>query len=110
MEIDGFVASNSNWVIEGCYSDLIEFVLSEAAELVYMDLPIEACIANAKRRPWESHKYESKKAQDENLPMLIEWISQYESRNDTFSRSAHQGLLERFSGKKTVFTGNEVCT
>lgn len=109
-EVENFVASNSSWVIEGCYSDLIGFVLPKATEIIYMDLPIEVCIANAKKRPWESHKYKSKEVQDENLPMLIEWISQYESRNDTFSRSAHLGLLERFSGKRTVYSRNEIGT
>ncbi len=98
--IDKFLKLNSSWVIEGCYSDLLALVLSHANELIFLNLPIDACIKNAKSRPWEPHKYQSKKAQDANLPMLLEWISQYNLRNDTFSRSAHESLFQSFKGKK----------
>jgi hypothetical protein len=67
-------------------------------------------VENAKNRPWEPHKYESKKAQDENLDMLIDWISQYTSRNDTFSKVAHEKLFEEFQGKKTMYVSNESRT
>jgi adenylate kinase family enzyme len=109
-EIEKFLASNAEWVIEGCYSDLIDLVLSDASEVIFMDLPIEVCISNAKKRPWEPHKYESKEAQDENLFMLIDWISQYTSRDDSFSRAAHQSLFERFLGNKTVYNCNGIHT
>ena len=108
--IVNFLASSSGGVIEGCYSDLIKLVLSEADEVIFLDLPIEDCISNAKRRPWEPHKYESKEAQDENLDMLIEWISQYSKRTDTFSRMAHQALYDGFGGQKAVYTSNEERT
>ena len=65
-----------------------------------MNLPIELCIENAKNRPWEPHKYDSKAAQDANLAMLIDWIAQYNQRTDTFSKSAHQKLYDEFSGNK----------
>jgi adenylate kinase family enzyme len=109
-EIEIFLASNDGWVIEGCYSDLIELVLSHAGEVIYLDLPTEQCISNAEHRPWESHKYESKEAQDQNLAMLIEWISQYSERKDTFSRAAHQTLYEKFTGRKTTYTSYEKRT
>jgi hypothetical protein len=104
QEIDAFLRSSASWVIEGCYADLIEMALPQATEIIFMDLPVDACIANARQRPWEPHKYESKKAQDDNLNMLIDWISRYAEREDTFSRSAHVGLFESFSGKKTRYT------
>lgn len=106
-EIESFLAYNTGWVIEGCYSDLIEIVLSDASEVIFLDLPIEECIANAKKRSWEPHKYESKQAQDKNLGMLLEWIGQYSKRTDTFSRAAHCALYESFNGRKTVYTRNE---
>lgn len=105
-DIDRFMAEHASWVIEGCYSDLLELVIQEASEIVFLDLPIERCIANAKNRPWESHKYESKAAQDANLDMLLEWITQYPNRNDTFSRSSHKALYENYDGKKSVHTCN----
>lgn len=105
-EIIAFIRAHKGWVIEGCYSDLLAAALPYANEMIYMNLPVDACIANAASRPWEPHKYKSKAAQDENLEMLIAWIRQYDERNDLFSRSAHDSLYENYAGKKSVFTTN----
>jgi len=107
VEIDAFLNSNSQWVVEGCYSDLLEIVIPEASEIIFLNLPVETCIANAKRRPWEPHKYESKEAQDSNLQMLISWIAQYPDRDDTFSMSSHMALYDGYEGEKTMYTSNE---
>ncbi|MEM6545163.1 MAG: AAA family ATPase [Pseudomonadota bacterium] len=107
QDITGFLEDHSDWVIEGCYADLVELVLADAGELIFLDLPIETCIENAKRRPWEPHKYESKAAQDENLAMLLDWISQYGERSDTFSRAAHQKIYESYPGQKIRITSNQ---
>ena len=107
LTIDDFLNTNDNWVIEGCYADLLELVMSAAEKVIFLNLPIRSCIENAKRRPWEPHKYESKEAQDANLTMLIDWIAQYDSRTDTFSKSAHQKLYESFQGDKIMYTSNE---
>jgi adenylate kinase family enzyme len=105
--IEQFINTNDNWVIEGCYTDLLQLVESHATEIIFMNLPIEACIANAKARPWEPHKYPSKKAQDENLEMLINWISQYTQRDDTFSYAAHTQFYENYRGQKRMITHNQ---
>lgn len=107
LKIELFLKDNKNWVIEGCYTDLLELVTSFADEVIFMNLPVSLCIANAKSRPWEPHKYESKEAQDANLDMLIDWISQYESRTDTFSKALHQKLYGSFHGNKKMYTSNE---
>lgn len=106
-EILAFIDANQGWVIEGCYSDLLEIALPFCTEIIWINLPLDVCIENAKNRPWEPHKYESKAAQDDNLDMLIEWISQYSIRQDTFSKAAHQRLYERYSGKKHQLIANE---
>lgn len=106
-EIDAFISQHQNWVIEGCYSDLLAHTLVECSEVVFMNLAVELCIENAKKRPWEPHKYESKTAQDANLTMLIDWIAQYEQRTDTFSKSAHQKLFDEFTGTKTQIKNNQ---
>jgi hypothetical protein len=72
-----------------------------------MNLDVESCIGNAKNRPWEPHKYPSKEAQDKNLSMLLNWISQYPEREDTFSKVAHENLYSGFKGSKRVVTKNE---
>ena len=101
-----FIAKNDSWVIEGCYSDILEIALAYASEAVYLNLDVELCIQNAHNRPWEPHKYDSREAQDKNLEMLIDWISQYPSRTDTFSKAAHEKLYADFSGAKTMLTEN----
>jgi hypothetical protein len=93
-------------VVEGCYADLLEIAIPLASEVIFMNLPIESCVRNAKQRPWEPHKYESKAAQDDNLEMLIDWIRQYTLRDDTFSQSAHQALFDGYTGKKIMHTSN----
>lgn len=104
QDIAEFMHEHEYWVIEGCYADLLSLVTHEASELVFLDLPVEQCVENAKKRPWEPHKYPSKTVQDENLPMLLDWIEQYEVREDTFSREAHRTLFDEFTGTKSRFT------
>ncbi|MBU3070710.1 AAA family ATPase [Aestuariicella sp. G3-2] len=105
--IKEFISNHESWVIEGCYTDLLEIAAPYSNEIIYLNLPIELCIRNAKNRPWEPHKYESKEAQDANLEMLIEWIGQYNQRQDCFSQSAHEGFYTHYAGKKTEYTSNE---
>lgn len=105
--IQAFIRAHQGWVIEGCYSDLLELAIPLATEIIFLDLPIEACIENARARPWEPHKYSSRAAQDANLEMLIDWISRYPDRDDTFSRSAHERLYQGFGGKKTRYKSND---
>ena len=63
-QINEFLADNENWVIEGCYSDLIALVIPQATKVIFMDLSIDDCVENAKNKEWEPHKYSSKKEQD----------------------------------------------
>lgn len=104
--IDAFCSGFDNWVIEGCYSDLIEMVSERANQAIFMDLSISECVENAKNRPWEQHKYASKEAQDQNLAMLLDWIKDYENRTDTFSKRAHQDCYEKFNGQKKRILSN----
>ena len=105
--IENFIQENASWVVEGCYTDLLELIVSEANELIYMNLPIAACVENARNRQWEPHKYSSKEAQDANLDMLVSWIEDYETRDDVFSQRAHQNLYDSFNGAKKLYTSNE---
>jgi len=98
--IRAFTAEHTQWVVEGCYADLLELLRNEANELVFLDLPVAQCQANARCRPFEPHKYASKQAQDENLAMLLSWIADYPEREGVLGRAAHLALYEAFVGKK----------
>ncbi len=105
-KIQAFTEQHNSWVIEGCYTDLLTFVSHEATEIIFMNLSIDQCIDNARRRPWEPHKYPSKEAQDSNLPMLVDWITDYMTRQDVFSYQSHLLFYKQFTGKKTMLTRN----
>ena len=101
-KIEQFVQENKKWVIEGCYSDLLNLASPFANEMIFLNLSVEKCIEHCRERPWEPHKYKTKQDQDKNLEMLIDWIRQYPVRTDEFSLLAHQKLFDEFKGKKTI--------
>jgi adenylate kinase family enzyme len=105
-EIQHFIRENEEWVIEGCYSDLLELVKPSATEAIFMNLPVHLCQENARNRPWEPHKYESKEAQDDNLEMLLDWIAGYVDRSDALSYRAHSALYDDFRGEKQEINSN----
>lgn len=102
-----FISTNDGWVIEGCYTDLLDLATAAANEMIFLNPGEEVCIENCRARPWEPHKYESMEAQNRNLDMLIEWIKQYRQRDDTFSLKAHRKLFDDFGGKKIEYVSNE---
>jgi adenylate kinase family enzyme len=106
-EVASFTGANDHWVIEGCYADLLETALGRCTRLLFLNPGIEACVANARVRPWEPHKYPTQEAQDANLEMLIGWIRDYETRRDTFSLAAHRALFDGFAGNKIELTSRE---
>jgi len=42
---------NESWIIEGCYTDLLNLLSPQANEIIYLNLPTDLCIENAKNRP-----------------------------------------------------------
>ena len=56
MAIHDFIEENPQWVIEGCYCDLLEQVLPYASEVRFLNPGLEVCLANCRARPWEPEK------------------------------------------------------
>ena len=102
--IERFTSTHQAWVIEGCYADLLAIVSPSCNEMIFLNPGVEACVSHCRSRPWEPHKYASKAAQDENLEMLIQWVREYENRDDDFSLHRHRALFDAFSGPKTEHT------
>jgi adenylate kinase family enzyme len=103
-EIEGFLEESSSWVVEGCYADLLELVIPQATEIVFLNPGREICQENCRQRPWEPHKYATPEEQDANLGMLLEWVAGYEVREDEFSLGAHRELFEGYRGVKMEVT------
>jgi adenylate kinase family enzyme len=107
QQIAAFMDANPDWVIEGCYADLLAVLARRCTELLFLNPGTQACIENARARPWEPHKYPSHEAQDANLEMLIGWIADYETRRDEFSLQAHRALFDAFPGTKREFRSRD---
>ncbi len=99
-DLRAFVTAHPAWVAEGCYGDVIEAALPWCDELRFMNPGKEACLANNRQRPWEAHKYASKEQQDSMLPFLLDWVAQYEERDDNCSYRYHRRVFDGFSGPK----------
>ena len=101
-----FIETSDGWVIEGCYSGLLEVAAAHSTELVFLNPGVEACVENCEARPWEPHKYETREAQDANLRMLVEWVREYETRDDEFSLREHRRLFDAHAGPKVEYRSN----
>lgn len=87
-------------VVEGCYADLVEALATPDDHLLWLDLPVEACVANAEARPWEPHKWPTAAMQHAFLPQLVEFIRGYDDSPAPTGRPAHRRLFAAFVGTK----------
>ena len=101
--MDDFMHKHENWVIEGCYSDLISLIADQSTQLIFLNPGLESCLENCKKRPFEAHKYRTKEEQDANLEMLLTWVEDYYKRDDESSLEAHQKLFQAFKGEKVQY-------
>ena len=102
-----FIEGTDSWVVEGCYSGLLRVAARYCTEMIFLNPGVEACVANCEARPWEPHKYPSREAQDANLLMLLDWVREYETREDEFSLREHRRLFDAHEGKKVEYRSNE---
>ena len=102
-----FIQSNERWIIEGCYSDLIQAALPYCTELRFLNPGIEACVAHCHCRPWEPEKFSSPEAQAAILTQLVQWVREYETRDDEYGLKRHRQVFERFPGRKREYTSVE---
>jgi adenylate kinase family enzyme len=89
-----------SWIIEGCYEELIQSIFDLKPILVWLDPGVNVCQKHCRERPWETHKYSSKAAQDKNLPMLLNWVSDHYERTGSMSYEAHKELYDSYRGRK----------
>ena len=99
-----FFDTKDQWVIEGCYGDIIEAALPHCTELRFLNPGIETCLAHCNRRPWEPLKFSSADQQNAILAQLIQWVKEYETRNDEYGLKRHRQIFDNFSGTKREYT------
>jgi len=98
-----FLDENDHWIIEGCYSDLIEVALPFCEELRFLNPGVEVCVSHCLNRPWEPEKFSTEHEQKKMLANLIAWVREYETRTDEYGLKRHRQLFESFSGKKREY-------
>lgn len=103
-EMQCFIDSAENWIIEGCYGELAKAALPFCTELIFMNPGVETCLANNRRRPWEPEKYASPEAQDEMLAGLLAWVEGYYERTDDWSYLRHRQIYDQYAGAKHEIT------
>ena len=99
-----FIKDNEQWIIEGCYSDLVEATLPYCSELRFLNPGIAVCVDHCRRRPWEPEKFPTAEEQQAMLEQLIQWVKDYETREDEYGLKRHRRIFERFTGPKKHYT------
>lgn len=96
----GFIESTDSWIVEGCYSDILEPILPYADKLIFLNPGVEQCVEHCKARPWEPEKFASQEEQDANLNNLINWVREYETRDDEYGLKRHHKIFDSFDMAK----------
>jgi len=99
-DVADFCKSRDRWVVEGCYSNMVEATFCFAPTLVFLKPGLEQCVNNCLSRPWETHKYSSKAEQDQHLEFLLNWVKDYYSRDGVMSLVGHEATFDRYAGRK----------
>lgn len=95
-----FMVGKSEWIIEGCYADILRALLPHADQLLFLNPGVEACLAHCRQRPWEPDKFDSPEAQAAHQAFLLDWVAQYPTRTDEYGLAAHQALFDAYTGPK----------
>jgi adenylate kinase family enzyme len=99
-----FAAAHDEWIIEGCYGDLIEAALPWCTELRFLNPGVDVCVQHCLARPWEPQKFASPADQHAMRDSLVAWVRQYETRDDEFGLKRHRAIFDGFTGPKREFT------
>lgn len=99
-----FCRESDDWVIEGCYGDLVESVLRHRPLLIFLEPGQEVCVANCRTRPWEPHKYRSQQEQDDHLEDLLGWVRSYYDLDGSMSLAGHRAVFDGYAGPKRLVT------
>jgi adenylate kinase family enzyme len=102
--VRSFIQQHDQWILEGCYSDIIEPILPECDELRFLNPGIETCIKHCHARPWEPEIFESPEKHNANIQNLINWVNEYESREDEYGLKRHRKLFDSYNGNKREYS------
>jgi adenylate kinase family enzyme len=99
-----FCRESDDWVIDGCYGDLVEAALPHRPLLIFLEPGEAVCVANCRSRPWEPHKYRTKREQDDHLEHLLGWVRSYYDLDGSMSLAGHRAVFRAYTGPKRLVT------
>jgi len=99
-ELEAFIELYDEWIVEGCYGDLVQAALPYCTELHFLNPGIEVCVEHCDRRPWEADKFNSPAEQAAAIAFLIDWVKTYETRDDEYGLARHRSIFDHFTGQK----------
>ncbi|MEJ8865727.1 adenylate kinase [Pseudomonas jessenii] len=88
-------ADEERWVIEGVYGWIVSEILHRATALIWLCIDDVDCVANIRRREAKD---------DERLVAMLEWASNYRTRDDSSGFAAHQRIFDDFGASKIRLT------
>lgn len=103
-EVRTYCRAHTDWIIEGCYANLIRASFGYHPKLVFLNPGKESCCNHCRARPWEPHKYPSKEEQDQRLAFLLTWVGEYYTRTGDMSLEGHRAVFEEYPGPKIELT------
>ncbi len=103
-DLDAFCSRNEQWIVEGCYGELVQNALKPRPELIFVNPGEAVCLSNCRNRPWEPHKYASQEEQDSKLEFLLRWVSDYYTRDGDMSLRGHRAVFDAYDGPKRELT------
>lgn len=110
------LAKTSPWIIEGVFGALAEQLLPSADTLVFLDVDWPMChqallsrgVKNAMEgiteKSTESETPQQAAAAEKSFQTLVQWASEYYTRQSKSSLYFHQQLFESFEGDKQRLT------
>jgi len=93
------LAAADNWVIEGVYGWLVPAALPRDTAFLFIDLPVDECIANLRARGQQGG------GDAAAFDKMLEWVAGYPQRTNANSRATHERLFAEFGGTKHRLTG-----
>lgn len=61
------------------------------------------CVEHCRQRSWEAEKFTSAAEQQAMLEDLIQWVREYETRDDEYGLQRHRQIFDTFSGNKREY-------
>jgi adenylate kinase family enzyme len=96
-------ANDAGWVMEGIYGSVFKRIEARVTQLIWLDLPLDACLSNL------MHRGQSVGATAEQFEDLLAYSRGYYDRDNLNSRDGHGRLFQEFGLEKFRLSSRSDC-